>query len=1073
MRKFAAIIFCLFLAVVQLSAQSRTVTGKVTDENGNPIANASVYVKGSKQGTSTNAEGLFTLRNVPASVRTVTISSLNYVAKDVQISAQNTVQASLSAAAADQLDEAVVVGYSTTTKEAFTGSAKVITGEKLNNKSVSNLSKALAGEVAGVNIINGSGQPGSSATVRIRGFGSVNGNRDPLYVVDGVPFSGNISSLNMNDVGSITVLKDAAATAIYGSRGANGVIVITTISGKGQKNFVEVTGKYGSNLALLPRYSTITSPEDYILLSWEAMYNEGVSLGNSNPVNYANTRLFSANGIDPRNNMWNVASGADLVDPTTKTIKPGVTRLFNPERWADYAFQPSNRTEAELKMGGSSGKTSYYTSFGYLNDVGYSINTNFKNLTGRLNLSHEIKPWLTSTTNVSFSNSISYSNGQGSSSNSVFWFVDNLPPIYPLFLRDASGNKVADPIFGGYQYDYGSTGRKFGSLTNAIADATYNQNFSKRNEVIGSTSLDLKFTKDLTLQNKLGVQYYNNDARFLNNKFYGSSASQNGAVGFTKTDLLNLDLLNLLRYAHRFGAHNIEVLAAHEANRFNQNVASASGQNLIDTYTPELANAIVINPTSTSYVNTRRLESYFAQANYDFQHTYYVSGTIRRDGSSKFREGKQWGTFGSLGLGWELTKMDFMKRIKPIEYLKLKASYGVIGDQSGVGDYAALTSISIGNLNNNPAFGVPVPANPDITWEETKMFQVGADFRIGSFLSGSIEYYVKNTDNLVFSRRVGPSNGYALITVNDGQLRNSGVDINLTGHVINKKDFFLDLGLIASHFNNKITRMPIDPSTGQPKVIDVQAPYGWGKGHSIFDYYMRNFAGVDPATGTSMWTVYYNDANNNKSYDAGEEVLDLESYYAANPGKKGTLLTGTTKNYAAATQYYIGKSSIPAVSGAFNLNTGFKNLTLDVQFLYSFGGYSYDGAYATLMGNGLIGSNNWSTDIFGRWQKAGDITNIPRISDNSDANVNAQSTRFLTKGNYLVLNNVRIGYTLPKSLTRKTGLFEEVSFFVSGDNLWLHTARKGFNPSTAEDGSSNMYRYSPLSTITTGLKVKF
>src|SRR5579875_2818726 len=304
-----------------LLAQNRTITGKVTDEKGNPLINASVVVKGTTNGTTTDNTGSFTL-SIPPKSRALVISSVGMIEKEIDITSSNSYTVSLSTTSSN-LQEVVVVGYTTTTKEAFTGSAKAVSGQELNNKDVSNLSKALAGEVAGVNVINTTGQPGTSATIRIRGFGSVNGNRSPLYVVDGVPYSGNISSLNMEDVASVTVLKDAAATAIYGSRGANGVIVITTITGRGKNSFIEGDVKYGTNMALIPRYDVITSPEQYIALSWEALYNEGVKLGNANPVNYANTRLFSANGISPNNNIWNVTSGADLIDPTTRTVKAG------------------------------------------------------------------------------------------------------------------------------------------------------------------------------------------------------------------------------------------------------------------------------------------------------------------------------------------------------------------------------------------------------------------------------------------------------------------------------------------------------------------------------------------------------------------------------------------------------------------------------------------------------------------------------------------------------------------------------------------------------------------------------
>jgi len=1067
-------VFIVFIGLIfsglVANAQTHVVEGHVTSSDGSPLIGITVQVKGSSIATATDAKGDFKLNVNPNA--TLVFTGIGFEEQSVNIGDRSEVNVSM-ASSTQKLSEVVVTGYSTSTKEAFTGSAKVVSGEQLNKKDISNVSQALAGEIAGVQVINTSGQPGTSATIRIRGIGSVNGNRDPLYVVDGVAYSGTLSSINPSDIASITVLKDAAATAIYGVDGSNGVIVITTKNGRSKESFIEVDAKYGSNKSLLPRYSVLTSPEEFIALAWEGLYNEGVITGDPNPTSYANENLFSDAGISPNNNIWAVTNGADLIDPATRTVKAGISRKYNPERWEDYAFQPSNRTEINVKMGGGDSKTNYYSSFGYLKDNGYSINSDFKRFTARLNLNHQVKSWLKTDMNINYSNGTTNNNGQESNSNSVFWFVDNIPPIYPLFKRDADGNKIADPIFGGYQYDYGNNGRKFGSLTNAIADAHYNTLLTRINELTGNTSITINFTKDLSLQNRLGVQYYNQDYWELTNKFYGSAAGQNGSIYQQKDELVNLNLLNMLRYAHRFNGHNVEVLAAHEATDYKLTESSASGYNLVSNYSLELDNAIVKNPTSSSYANTNKLESYFAQLNYDYNNTYYLSATVRRDGSSRFIAGNAWGTFGAVGLGWEMTRMNFMQNQNVVDYLKLKASYGVIGDQTGLGYYPGYDHIDIGNLNDNPSFGVPVPGNPDLTWETSKMAQAGVEFRLGSYLTGSVDYYVKNTDNLIFERRIGPSNGYALITVNDGQLRNQGIEFDLTAHLIKKANFFLDLGVNGEHFSNEITTMPIDPSTSKPKLIDNQSPYGWAKGHSIYDFYIRNFAGVDPTDGTSTWTVYYHDDNNNKAYDAGEGVSDLEAYYGSNPDKKGTLLQGITKVYSQATQYYIGKSAIPKIRGAFNLNTGFKGLNLSAQLLYSIGGYSYDYAYASLMNNDLVGGNNWSTDIRKRWQKEGDITNVPRISDEADPNVNSLSSRFITEASYLVLNNVRLAYSIPEKLLKNQNVAKQITVFVSGDNLWLHSARNGFNPSTAESGASDIYRYSPLSTISVGLNAKF
>lgn len=1063
------LLFCfgLFLFTGALFAQSIDITGTVKNEKGEPIPAASVKIEGSNRGTLTSNEGTFAITADEGD--NLHITAIGYFSVTQLATQEMNITLRLSDASVAG-DDVIVVGYSTSTKQAFTGSVATISSDRIANKSVSNVSQALAGEVPGVRVINTSGQPGTSATIRIRGFGSVNGNRDPLYVVDGIPFTSNVNSINPEDIQSLSVLSDAVATAIYGARGANGVVLITTKSGKSNKPFVEVSAKYGVNKDLLPRYQVLKSPDQYIGLAWEAMYNEGVIEGADDPVAYANKYLFSGNGIAPAYNLWDVDDVANLIDPVTRTVKSGVNRRYTPENWEDYAFQSSRREEVNLKMGGGDAKTNYYTSIGYLNDKGYSINSDFKRISARMNLTHEVNDWLSGTMNFGYTNSTTNVGGQDDNSNSVFWFVDNMPPIYPLFLRDENGKIVPDPYFGGNQYDYGDQGRGFGALTNAIADAHYNTDRHKRNDFNGNSSVKVKFTDNFSFKSQFGLQYYNDDYVNLTNKFYGSAASQNGSIYQVKTELMDYDWLNIFQYNKRFGEHNFEALAAHEATSFRQSYLYAFKSNLVQNDNEELDNAVVSSP-SNSHTNRYKVESYFAQVNYDYKSTYYFSGSIRRDGSSRFTK-RKWGNFGSLGLGWVVSNESFMQSSKVFKYLKLKASYGVIGDQSGVGYYPGFDLFEINNLNDNPAFSFDTKGNPDLTWEKAKVLQVGTEFRIGTVLDVSADYFVKNTDNLIFDRRVGPSIGYALIKVNDGSLRNQGLEFQLTGHVVKQKDLFVDLSINGEMLSNKLTRMPIDPATGQPKVLDIQGLYGRGKGHSIYDFYIREYKGVDPKDGTSSWTAYYEDADNNGQADDGEYIASLEQYKADNPDKVGDIKETTTKTYSQATQFYVGKSAIPKVRGGLNLNAGYKGFNLSVQMLYSFGGYAYDGQYANLMDNGLIGANNWSVDILDRWQKEGDITNVPRLSDDEDANVASSSTRFLTKSDYLSLNNVRLGYNLPRDFVNKYGI-GEMSIWVSGDNIWLHSKRKGFNPSTAEDGSSDMYRYSPLSTFSAGIRVKF
>lgn len=484
----------------------------------------------------------------------------------------------------------------------------------------------------------------------------------------------------------------------------------------------------------------------------------------------------------------------------------------------------------------------------------------------------------------------------------------------------------------------------------------------------------------------------------------------------------------------------------------------------------DLNNFVIVAAPPTSYTDKVRLESYFGQVNYNFENKYYMTLSGRRDGTSRFVGSNKWDNFGSAGLSWVLSEEPFMKSLDFLSYLKYKISYGITGEQAGVGLYPAYNTFDVSNLNDEISISERHKGNPDLTWEKSKMFQTGLEFGFGQYLEGSVDYYIKNTDNLLFDRRVGPSVGYALITVNDGVLRNSGVEFNLTAHIIDENDYGLDFSLNGDRLWNELVTMPIDPATEKPKVLDISGRFGRAEGHSLFDFYQREWAGVDPADGRAMWYQYYYDENGNGAIDSGEGITSLFEYRHDNPGN--AISKTTTKKYADATQKYVGKSAIPKLRGGFRLSGHVKGFDASAQFIYSLGGYAYDAAYAILMSNDNVGGNNWSTDILKRWQKPGDITNVPRLSNNYDTNVNSSSTRFITHSDFLALNNVRIGYTVPSDLTERFKV-SMLKVFVSGDNLFLLSARDGFNPSTSEAGTSDMYRYSPLSTFTVGLRVQF
>jgi len=383
----------LFMAfVMQFSfAQEKTVTGTVTTaDDGLPLPGASVIVKNTSRGQQTDFDGKYSL-----SVNVGDILVVSYVGMkttEITIGAANTYDVALELDNA--LEEVVVVGYGTTTKKAYAGTATTVKAENIETKNFSNVSQALAGEAAGVTVFNTSGQPGTTSTVRIRGFGSVNGNRAPLYVVDGVPYSGSLNAINPSDIKTTTILKDATATAIYGSRGANGVILITTKGGTASESYIEVDVKTGINASLIPRYDVITSPEESIGLIWEAKRNRQILSGDPNPVQTVNNLLFNnsaAGYLATGYNMWNVANGAELIDPATAMVRPGVTRRYTPKRFEDASFDSAYRTEANVRMGGGNADTRYYISAGFLDDDGYALNTGYKRYNTRLNLDSNVR----------------------------------------------------------------------------------------------------------------------------------------------------------------------------------------------------------------------------------------------------------------------------------------------------------------------------------------------------------------------------------------------------------------------------------------------------------------------------------------------------------------------------------------------------------------------------------------------------------------------------------------------------------------------------------------------------------
>lgn len=1061
----------LFLFGVVAFAQ-QSVTGTVTDESGAPIPGAIVNLKESSTATSTDFDGRFTIN---ASMDDILIVSyVGYVTQEVSVTGASV---EVSLASATELDEVVITGFGEVTRQAFTGSAKVVAGETLQKKSFTNITQALSGESPGVAVFNTSGQPGSSSTIRIRGFGSVNGARSPLIIVDDSPFLGSYNDINPNDIKSVTILKDASATTPYGARGANGVIVISTKRGKDRGDGLTIELKSGTNYQGIDRYEVIRSPEEYIGISWEAAYQRGMlqaDATNASAITYANDNLFESTTNDDFSdisqvyNMWNVASVAELIDPATASVRSGVTRRYNPENWEDYSLQSANRNEALLTFSDSSDDSSIYTSFGFVDDKGYAINTNYNRLNARIATTQTFADLININSTLNYTQSESNNNGTGSSSSSQFWWLDNIPNIYPLFLRNADGSKVPDPIYGGYLYDYGlEDGRGFGFATNGVADSYINISKGKANSVNFNNDIRIDLAEGLTLEHNFGYQYFMSEGISMDEPFYSPAKGQGGQVTRSRSETKNWTARTNLRYLTQFNDFDLSVILAHVASQYDFNYLYAERTNLVMPQGTDISNGVV-NAPGDGYTDEDTSESYIANFTLNYKEKYYLSGTFNRDGSSRFIN-DPWGNFYGLGSSWIVSKEDFFNS-NSINFLKLKASFGVIGNSGGVGLYPGYNLYSVNNLNDNISLAFTTKGNKDLTWESSNQFNIGTEFEIFDRIRGSFEFYNKTTTDMFFDRRVGPSVGYATITVNDGELVNRGVEFDLNFDVLQNNDFSISVGVNGESFTNELTAMAIDPATGLEQNLDINGRYGRQKGRSLYDFYIPVYTGVNPDTGAAEWERYFDDANGNGTYDedTDEIINSLAQYTYDNPD--ANLVQDTTDVYADAADQFSGYSAIPDLRGAFSLNATYGRFSFNALFNYQIGGHSYDFAYAALMDNDLLGTNNFHVDIRDRWKSPGDVTDIPRLDGRSQLQQNSSSTRFLTKADYISLNNIRLAYDVPETALKTIGI-DSANVYVSGDNLWLMSERKGFNPSNSVTGTSDWYRYNPLSTIVFGLKL--
>ena len=1093
----------LFLAALSLSLYAqKQVSGVVVDTNGEPVAGASVQAKGTTLGTISDYDGKFEFE-VPESVKTLVISFVGMATQEVP--AGKNMKVTL-AENSEVLQDVVVTGYGNVSKGGFAGSVETVKAEDIEKKNPSDITKALAGESAGVQVVNSSGQPGTVASINIRGIGSISASSAPLYVVDGIPLdAGSISSIDPGDIASLTILKDATATSLYGSRGANGVVVITTKKGSsnGDEGKIEIDVKAGANMRLLPMYDVIDSPEEYVVYCWQSLYNEQRFINGkseSTAIKNANKNLFSASGLPAIYNIWDAAGNLlinsyDAAGNVKPSFDPSVQRLAhfqNMDSWYNTLFHNGLKLEATAKISGGNEKLNYYTSFGYLKDEGYYTASDFQRFNTRANINYQAKKWLKGGLNIQYSYAAINNPGQGSDANNGFAFVNQIPPIYPVYVYDpATGQPRIDPKTGGKMYDYGDNGnpnidedggRPYSFGINPAGALEWDKQKVVRHQTVANTFLEFKLYEGLKFTVNLGAQYLNNNINSLTNKYYGNAANV-GRVSQSQYNYLAITSNQLLEYNKSFNEHTIRVMAGHETTYFTYNMQYGYKKNIVEDHANVLSNGVSMDGVE-GYARTSTLESVLATATYEYDIRYHITGNYRADGSSKFAKGHRWGHFGSVGAAWSFTNEHFMEGTEAADWLKngkLRLSWGVLGNQD-IGDMLYIDQYNVENVNDEKGYVWGYKGNPNLTWERTSTIDLGLELSISKYLDIEFDYFYKKTDNMLFPRYVAPSLGYGGYYVNDAAMENQGIEFALKAHVLDMRNIKLDVRLNGGNYRNKMLQMPVDTYDAEGNPVErMVMSGGMAVGHSTADWYMTHYEGVNDQ-GQAMYTAYYDADKGGFGHTSADLVEDGETednyigsvyeYQLKHPNAHIQSVSVTNEEYTYAGSNYIGKSYMPDLDGGFGLDLEAYGVTLSISCSYRIGGYGYDNMYALLMHSDKVGSMNWHKDIKNAWTESNTNTDIPRLSNGADDYANAASDRFLTSNSYLSLNNINLGYKFPKKLIEKIKL-NTLQVWVAADNLAIATARKGYNPMMSFSGTNGYDDYSPLSTVMAGVKVQF
>jgi TonB-linked SusC/RagA family outer membrane protein len=1034
------LILCL-IGLQSVFAQSREVSGVVTSaDDGMSVPGVSVIVKGTTIGTSTDFDGKYTI-SVPADGKILVFSSVGM--KKVEVAITSNVINMVMESESVGMDEVIVVAYGTKNKRALTGAVTSIGSEVLENQIAVSPVSSIQGAAPGVNVLTSGGQPGENPTIRIRGIGSVNASAEPLIVVDGVVFSGNLNSITSSQISTINVLKDASASALYGSRAANGVLLITTKSGKFQKKeaTISVNARAGVSNAAVDLYDYVGA-EDYMKLAWESIRNGELSKDETGDVAaaaaLATNNLITSLGYNPYDTENPVNTSGEIVE--------GAELKWDTDWYDALSNDDAFYNEYDVSIDGSTEDVVYFINANYLKQEGSIIESEFERFSGRVNVKAKVKKWMEVGTNSSFSKSEqNYPNQSGSSYTSIMQWANTLSNIYPLYQRDGSGDLVYDDN-NNKLYDYGDGGatgqmvnaaRPVLATENAVSSTLINDITYTRTNLFSSSYMKMQLYKDLSFRSTFGYERYVYDSNEYDHYKYGSAAVVGGRVSQQRTITESTTFTNALSYKKEIEDHSFAVDLISEFYDYEYDRISAQGTGFLPGI--KILSGSTAPESVGGYVNAERLESYMARVDYNYKQRYFLDFSARRDGSSRFHSDKRWGTFFSVGANWILSDEEFMKGADFLDLLKFRSSYGELGNNRGIGYFPYFAAYDTGWSNgSNTGILKGGVVDQDIKWEKTAMFNVAVDYGfLNNRITGSLEYYSKESVDLLFDKPLALSTGNEEITTNIGSIKNSGYEFMINTVNIHTDDIYWTTTFNISTNKNEITKLPQEEMiTGTKK---------WIVGKSVYDFFIEEYAGVDSDNGDALW---YTDVENEET---------------------GEITREKTNKYTEATRYYQG-SSLPDFTGGFGTYFKYKNFDLNAQFNFSIGGQLYDYSYAALMNTMSDPGRQVHVDIKNRWQKAGDITNVPKLTSEKN-DYNSRSTRFLFDNDYLRLKALTIGYNVPESFLKKYNI-SKCRLYFQADNLLTWSTLKGLDPEQNLAGTTDS-RSNIMKTVSVGLNVAF